>query len=219
MRSATIPTAASGALFALLASCALEPLSDDPAGTPPGTEPEARTGAEVYAAQCGSCHGPEGEGSALAPQIQSPVVGYATYVARAGRDEMPFEGAMPAFSADALSDQDLGAALEHLRSFPKPTDGAGLYTRYCGNCHGGDAQGGRVGQDLTHEVHEEPDEFVEKVREGEGGTEYGARTEYMPAWSAEELTDGDVGLIVAYLQTLPLGPGEEEEEEEGEEEE
>lgn len=157
---------------------------------------------DVYRAMCAGCHGPDGEGTASAPQIRSPVHAYATYVIRNGRgDEMGFGGPMPAFA-----DVELEPIFTWLDRPPHPTDGPTLYTRYCGNCHGADAQGGRVGQDITHEV----DEILEKVREGHGGSNYGARTKYMPSWSSAELGDADVAAIAGYLASLPPGPGDDE---------
>ena len=85
--------------------------------------------------------------------------------------------------------------------------GSALYVRFCGNCHGADARGGRVGKDLLHELHEGAEEFVEKVREGEGGVDYGARTEYMPSWPSNEISDADIEAIVVYLSGLPGGGG------------
>lgn len=169
-----------------------------------GTSPPAGSNAvDVYADSCAQCHGPDGDGTVDAPQIRNPVHGYATYVIRHGRaSEMGFPGDMPAFSEGEIA--DLAPVFAWLERGAHPTDGQALYVRYCGNCHGADAQGGRVGEDITHET----DELEEKVREGHGGTNYAARTKYMPAWSTGELSDAEVAAIEAYVRTLPAGPGD-----------
>jgi mono/diheme cytochrome c family protein len=182
-------------VFATLAvtACGTDSVAPDP------TQPPA-----IYLAMCASCHGDTGAGTELGPQIQEPVRGYATYVIRNGRGrELGFVDPMAAFDTAALSDDDLSSILTFLNAQPRPTDGAGLYTRFCGNCHGANAQGGRVGKDITREG----DELVEAVREGHHAGDYGDRTEYMPAWSTGELSSREVAAIEAYIGTLPPGPG------------
>ncbi len=44
------------------------------------------------------------------------------------------------------------------------------------------------------------------MREGHHVGQYSEREEYMPAWSASELTQAEVTLIAQYLGTLPPGP-------------
>jgi mono/diheme cytochrome c family protein len=186
-------------ILLLIAACGTDigtPVSD----APPVVE-------DAYRAICAGCHGPDGDGTASAPQIRSPVHAYASYVIRNGRGaEMGFAGPMPNYAEGDLP--DLEPIFAWLDRPPHPTDGPTLYTRYCGNCHGADAHGGRVGEDLTHEAREGVDEVLEKVREGHGGSNYGARTKYMPSWSSAELTDADVAAITSYIASLPPGPGD-----------
>lgn len=161
--------------------------------------------AEAFLANCASCHGDSGEGTGAGPQIQSPVRGYATYVIRNGRGrEMGYADAMTPWDQTLLTDAQLAQILDMLSAAPKPTTGEGLYTRFCGNCHGANAQGGRVGKDITGET----DEIGEAVREGHHVGDYSDREEYMPAWSANEITTAELAQIRAYLETLPPGPGD-----------
>ena len=83
-------------------------------------------------------------------------------------------------------------------SAPKPATGQGLYVRYCNNCHGANGRSGRVGKDIVREL----DELDQKVRFGHGGTSYGARTEYMPAWGTDVLTDADLDALRTYIGSL-----------------
>ncbi|NVB79363.1 MAG: c-type cytochrome [Kofleriaceae bacterium] len=198
----------SGVLLALsgslLGACGTDIGMRDPSDDD-GSGGEEVSGEELFRENCAMCHGADGGGSMDGPQILSPVKPFATYTVRTGRDkQMGFRDAMPAFGDDVLSDAELSRVLDFLAAAPKPSTGEGLYVRFCGNCHGANAQGGRVGQDVTHEL----DEVSEKVREGHGGTNYGARTKYMPSWTSAELTDAEVDLIAAYLATLPPGPGD-----------
>lgn len=187
-------------LFILVSACGTDFVP------PGGDDPQHAEGEAVYRESCMQCHGDTGEGSVKGPQILSPVIPYATYVTRTGRaQEMGYADAMPAFAGE-LGDEEISAVLAWLSLPPKPTDGAGLYTRFCGNCHGADAFGGRVGEDLTGEVGEGAGEVMEKVREGHGGTSYGNRTKYMPSWSVAELTNAEVASITSYIALLPPNP-------------
>lgn len=198
----------------LLAGCAAG--SDDTVGEGGGdTEPQKDTPAEAFQKHCSSCHGDEGVGSEFGPQIQNPVSDYAMYVIRTGRDEMGFSSGMKGFPAENIPDEDMLAIVDFLREAKKPKDGEGLYVRFCANCHGAGAEGGRVDKALLGEAEE--DEFAETVREGEGDDDYGDREEYMPSYPSSELTDEEVELIRVYVESL--GPGEDDDDDDEEEEE
>jgi ubiquinol-cytochrome c reductase cytochrome c subunit len=173
-----------------------------------GGAPVEPTAAQLFAVHCALCHGIDAEGGELGPQIRNPVDGLASWVIRNGRDDMPFAMRMAPLPVEVVSDDELAAILEHLESFEIPSDGEGLYLRFCGNCHGADGLGGRVGVDVVHEAAEDVDEIVEAVRDGAGGTDLGARTEYMPAWSADAITDDEIAAIAAWLATLPPTRGD-----------
>lgn len=195
-------------LVAALAACGTDIGARDPDDGNGSGGGEEASGEELFRESCAMCHGADGAGSIDGPQVLSPVRAFATYTIRNGRDkQMGYRDAMAAFAGDVLSDAELSRVLDFLSAAPKPTTGEGLYVRFCGNCHGANAQGGRVGQDITHEI-EELDEVFEKVREGHHDGEYGERTEYMPAWTEGEITDAEIELIAAYVSTLPPGPGD-----------
>lgn len=170
--------------------------------------PVEPTGAEAYANTCAACHGATGEGSAIAYQLRSPVRAYATFVVRRGRHEQrTFPTAMAAYSEAALPNARLERIYDFLDAVTRPVDGQGLYLRFCGNCHGFEAEGGRVGEALVHKAWDEPEEFEEAVREGHHRTDYGDRKEFMPSWTAEQLSGAEVELIVGWLTTRP-DPGD-----------
>ena len=160
---------------------------------------EELTGQELFATLCSGCHGAEAEGSAIAYEIRHPHDDYARWVVRNGRASIEFQNQMPQFTEALLDDEELDRILEYLDGFPQPTTPEDLYLDYCRNCHGIDAQGGVVGQALTGEPLEE---FIEKVREGEGGSNYGARMSFMPARTQAELSDAEIEAIFDYVGSL-----------------
>jgi mono/diheme cytochrome c family protein len=104
---------------------------------------------------------------------------------------------MPAYSEADLPVAVLDRILEWLAEAPQPRDGRGLNTRYCANCHGADGRGGPTRSSI---VGEDLDEFIETVRDGEGGRNYGARRDYMPSWSRMELSDDAIRAIYNHLR-------------------
>jgi mono/diheme cytochrome c family protein len=162
---------------------------------------EGKTGVEVFGLLCSTCHGPNGEGTALGPELQHPVTGFSTWVARNGRDSDSYPGPMIAYAATLVTDQQLEEIWTWLGNLPQPTTGETLYLDYCANCHGADARGGRVGQNITEKGNELLD-LTEKVREGAGGTNYGTAAQYMPHWSTSEISADELSSIAGYLTTL-----------------
>lgn len=200
-------------VFVLLASCSgviAEPDGWQPASPsgdagvgdsgPSGFE---GTGAEVFASVCATCHGPTGEGTARAYELRHPVREYSTFVVRNGRPGLEFPmSQMSAYDTSLLSDLQLEEILDFLSDMPQPTTGEGLYLDYCANCHGADALGGVVGQDLDEKTFTD---ILTQVREGDGDNNYALRDMYMPSWTNAELSDAEVQLISDYLGTLSLG--------------
>ena len=165
--------------------------SDSPNGNDPGASSFA---------QCAVCHGPTGEGTALGYEIRHPVRPYATWVVRHGRTGGEFPGsAMLGYDAGTVSDAQLSSIFDYLDGFPQPSDGQGLYLDYCRNCHGTDARGGVTGVDISDKAY---NDALEKVREGEGSTNYGSRNMYMPAFPASRLSNAEVRAIADYIGTL-----------------
>lgn len=103
---------------------------------------------------------------------------------------------MAAWSTETISDEQLDLIFDHLDAFPQPTTGEELFLDYCRSCHGPTGTGGAVPENILEEA---PDERLEKVRKGEGGTNYAARLEYMPAFASDRLTDAEVQAIMDWL--------------------
>ena len=170
----------------------------------PGNGDGAGLGGDVppFVRHCAGCHGATGEGSALAPQIRSPHGGYATWIVRNGRrsaSSLGYPQDMPAFGGELLPGAELEEILTFLHEQPMPGDGARLYARFCGNCHGPDGRGGVVGESARDEA-DDRDDFHEVIREGKGGNAYGARRDFMPARLPTELREGEIEKIRAFLR-------------------
>lgn len=172
------------------------PPEDLAAGGPRGGVGTARG----FAARCAGCHGAVGEGTTLAPPIQSPHEGYAAWVVRNGRTtqgSLDYPQDMPAFG-DSIGPEELDEILTTLHQPPMPEDGQGLYVRFCANCHGPDGSGGRVAVELRG-VAADAEDFIEEVREGNDAGEYGDRYDFMPARARGELRDEEVERIRSFL--------------------
>lgn len=161
-----------------------------------GVDLSTLSGIEIYANQCASCHGPEGQGTADGPIIQFAVPGFAKWVTRNGREGKGFPGPMSAYGPDRVTDTQLDEIIDYLHAQERPTDGQALYTTFCSNCHGDNGRSGTVGKNV---LGENPSE---KIRQGEGGTNYGARFNYMPSWSSSAMSNEEISLITAYMNTL-----------------
>jgi|GEM_PF-1920556 len=173
-------------------------------GTGSGSGGMGSTAMDFFAANCALCHGARGEGvSGKGPEVQHPVRDFATWVIRNGRQNNPGfpSSAMAAFTTAQLPEATLTAIFDWLSTpaLPKPTTGAALYKDYCSNCHGPGGTGGTAGHNAKGESMSKA---LQMVRGGHGLGSFSSRTSYMPKWSATELTDAEVGLIVSYLDSL-----------------
>lgn len=164
-----------------------------------GAEEELPPALELFQSECALCHGPRGEGSVNAPEIQHPVRDFATWVVRNGRAHASYPEPMPKFSTGALSNADLEVILAFLSALPKPTTGMGLFKDFCANCHGSDAKGGLAKHSLTSQP---VTAFISNVRAGHHANEFSNRTGYMPKWTTAQLSDTEIRLIFSYVDGL-----------------
>lgn len=172
--------------------------TDGGAATAGGAEPDGPLdGATLYGINCARCHGAAGVGTDIAPEIQHPPADYFAWVVRHGL-EGAFDPPMSPFDEVSLDDRKLQAIFEYLTQLPQPTTEAGLYADYCANCHGADARGG-----VAHKTIAGKDEFLEVLRQGKGGTDYAARTRYMPNFGSSVLDGEVVSELEHYVGALP----------------
>jgi mono/diheme cytochrome c family protein len=135
----------------------------------------------------------------MGPEIQHPVVDFSTWVVRNGRVHPDYKLPMLKYTPDMVSDMQLQGIFSFLAARPKPTTGAGLYKDYCENCHGADAKGGVTMRNISAEPVAA---FIADSRSGKHPGEFSNRREYMPKWTATELSDAEIRLIFMYVDGL-----------------
>ncbi len=155
-------------------------------------------GKGLYDLNCKACHGEQGTGSKLAPEIKHPVRDYSTWVVRNGRAMTTFPKAMEKWDPAMLSDAQLMLIFDYLDLPPQPTTGQALYDDYCTNCHGTDGKGGPTMRDITNEVGK----VLTQVRSGKNVGKFAMRRDYMPAFPASDISDPELMLIRDYVNSL-----------------
>lgn len=155
-------------------------------------------GASLYMDNCLACHGPQGAGGPLGPELQHPVRDYSVWVVRHGRAMTTFPAPMVAVAPDKLPDSALTLIWDYLDLPPQPTSGQALYLDYCGNCHGADGKGGPTGRNILNELGK----LKSQVRQGSHLGQFDMRRDYMPALPATRLSDAELSLISTYVQSL-----------------
>jgi ubiquinol-cytochrome c reductase cytochrome c subunit len=210
------------ALLALAAATAMIPIGSTIAGrssySPPGgttaVADEAAAGQAAYTARCGSCHGPEGQGTSQGPSLVGVGAASADFQLRTGR--MPFAGPPgtqavrkpPAFDDQTI--RDLVAYVASLGggpAIPQPRIDAAalpvgqrLFIANCAPCHGATARGGAVGGGALAPALDQatPVQVAEALLIGPGE---------MPVFSGFSESDRDaVVTYVRFIQTQP-NPG------------
>jgi len=156
-------------------------------------------GKGLYDANCKLCHLDQGAGSPLGPAIVHPVREYSNWVVRNGRPLIaPWTKAMEKFGSDKLSDAQLTLIWDYLDQPPQPTTGAALFGDYCANCHGADGKGGPTTRPLAGEGKN----VLKLVREGKSVGQYAMRHDSMPKFDTKRITDAELNLILAHVNTF-----------------
>lgn len=175
--------------------------------TPPAKSADASTagiakGKQVFAsAGCVACHGDQGQGTSLAPQISPPPMQLSALIAYVRQPT----GKMPPVAATTASDAQLADVYEFLNSVaPKNSsadelkgnadNGKRLFAAYgCYECHGrqgaGASTGPRIGPPAISLVA-----VLRYVR---------APTGQMPPYTSKVVSDQDLGDIYAFLKSFP----------------
>ena len=165
------------------------------------------TPAPAKYAPCAVCHGPAGQGTAIAPESRHVPITFSSYVIRNGRNDaanmptgmVPNPAVAPApVGAQVLTDPEITEIATWLNTSAKPVTADGLYKDFCGNCHGKmGPTGGAVGVKLPVGL---PVATVRSaVREGFANSTPGMRTSFMPAFDLTLLTDAELALITSFI--------------------
>lgn len=206
-----------GTALALVGSAhAVESLSAD----------ERQTAETIYANQCATCHGSDGTGRVMPgtdreapPLVGNPdvTVPYLDLTLRVGRmpppENEPFDNRHREVVIDDEQRRVLVAYLTEQFDLegeipsPPPGDpvlGREIYAANCAQCHGSTGAGGVAGAGAWTPpvVNADPVAVAEAIRVGPFE---------MPAFAEEQISDEDIGHVVAFLEELseehgtPLG--------------
>jgi len=178
------------------------------------------TGLTVYAENCAACHGANGEGSPLAPALNTDELRVRLSdadIARVIQEGVP--GTLMASWAAALDSAEqqavvalisgwgelntAGVTLPVIEAAPLDTspqaiaNGQRLFSLLCTQCHGVDAYGSPIAPALNNQMFlsETPDAAIQQIIAG------GVTGTSMPAWGGY-LTDADIAAITVYLRSL-----------------
>jgi mono/diheme cytochrome c family protein len=152
-------------------------------------------------AGCVACHGAQGQGTSLAPQISPPPLELSALIAYVRQPT----GKMPPVSASTASDQDLANVYAFLKSVAPAAvaseslkgnseNGKRLFLSYgCYECHGYEGAGAAI----APRIGPPPISFAALLRYVR------APTGQMPPYTAKVASDQDFADIYAYLKTFP----------------
>ncbi|HET6570850.1 MAG TPA: c-type cytochrome [Solirubrobacterales bacterium] len=175
-----------------------------------------RLGAGLFAANCASCHGPNGEGverasnrgagdiAAQGPSLRGVGALAPDFYLRTGRMPLDHAGEEPERQEPFFNQREIAAMSAYVASFgggpdvPRPqprfdalTEGLTLFTEHCAGCHQVVGEGGYVpGAKVPVLQHANATEIAEAVRIGPF---------VMPQFPKSQIGDDDLDKIVAYV--------------------
>lgn len=177
-----------------------------PAAPTRGAADEDR-GAELFGAQCASCHGVDGKGiEGRGPTLEHEGEAAADFVLRTGRMPLADPHIEPTRGPVRFSEDDIRALVAHVGSFgagrPIPhvdpargdlAEGGDLYRLNCAACHVASGSGAVIGggREAPNLMDATPTQIGEAIRVGPGA---------MPVFG--DLTPTQVDGIAAYIGDL-----------------
>ena len=182
-------------------------------------------GLTIYAENCAACHGANGEGSTIAPALNTDELRMRLSdadIARTIQEGVP--GTLMASWTSALDATQqqavvalvsgwgelntIGVRLPVIEATPLDsspqaiTKGQQLFNMLCTQCHGLEGYGSPIAPALNNQtfLNQTPDAAIQQIIAG------GVTGTNMPAWGGY-LTDADIASITAYLRSLePTAP-------------
>ena len=167
--------------------------------------PAGDLGAQLYGANCISCHGPEGRGIAdRGPALRGVGARAADFYLRTGYMPLASPHTHPHRSRVLFSAKELAALVAYVASLspgpriPTPHPASGdlavgqeQFTEHCAGCHQIGAAGGYVTNVVAPPLKQAgPVEIAEAVRTG---------PYLMPRFSAKQITDAQLDSIIRYV--------------------
>lgn len=190
------------AMLTLAVACPAARAQTAAAKSKEATAGDAESGKRVFTnAGCVACHGAQGQGTPLAPQISPPPLELPALIAYVRQPS----GKMPPVPVSTVSDKDLANVYAFLKSVApaepaseslkgNPDSGKRLFLSYgCYQCHG--YQG--AGAAIAPRIGPPPISFAALLRYVR------APTGQMPPYTAKVASDQDFADIYAYLKTFP----------------
>jgi len=190
------------AVLAIMFVCSAARAQDAAAKSKEAAAGDAEKGKLVFSsAGCVACHGGQGQGTSLAPQISPPPRELPALIAYVRQPT----GKMPPIPVSTASDQDLASVYAYLKSVAPAAaaseslkgnadNGKRLFLSYgCYQCHG--YQG--VGAAIAPRIGPPPISFAALLRYVR------TPTGQMPPYTAKVASDQDFADIYAYLKTFP----------------
>ena len=186
---------------------------------------DATAGRDLFLANCASCHGPQGNGSAVAPDITGAGAALADYVLRTGRMPLPDPKAPSQRRPVLFTDDQIRALVGFIASLDSGPAipnvavsgadlalGRSLFIDNCAACHGAGGAGGAVGGGfIAPSLHDaDPTTVGEAVTVGPGPMpRFAFNSERLNALAAyvQELRNEPApgGLPIAQLGPVPEG--------------
>jgi quinol---cytochrome-c reductase cytochrome c subunit len=180
---------------------------------PPGT-PLVDWGAQLFGANCVTCHGPRGRGvfspvqgaggtTGLGPSLHGVGALAADFYLRTGYMPLDDPHDQPRRSRVLFSQRELQALIAYVASLkpgpPVPTphpergdlaEGLQLFTEHCAGCHQVSAAGGYVTNAVAPRLNQAtPVQIAEAVRVG---------PYFMPRFSERQISNGQLDSIIRY---------------------
>lgn len=157
------------------------------------TTTQPASGAALYGSYCASCH----DGAAAAGGGRNVLGARTCSINGALNGTTVFRGGVPAmqFLKGMLSAEQIRSISNYLNM--GPVTGQQRYITACAGCHGADARGGRVGEDVRGST---PGEIRGAIREGEGGM---GVIKCLPATDINEISSYLRGKIATTTTTRP----------------
>jgi ubiquinol-cytochrome c reductase cytochrome c subunit len=180
---------------------------------PPGTPP-VEWGAQLFGANCITCHGPNGRGvftplkgagetTGLGPSLEGVGARAADFYLRTGYMPLEDARAQPRRSRVLFSRPELQALIDYVASLrpgpPVPTphpqrgnlaEGQQLFTEHCAGCHQVSAAGGYVTNAVAPRLNDAtPVQIAEAARIG---------PYLMPRFSERQISDAQLDSIIRY---------------------